>query len=1243
MEPSFIIPLPAVPAKRPYPYEDEDRPEREHRPVDYEQTNNTPPTNIITSAPSDTFPSDSDTDEEDVRLYDTAGVSVGELLPRCCPWPLQTPNVVSVEIPETTLVFPESRYEGFVPPAHVVSERTAVDALRRKIQEIAAASKSGLRDEEEEEEVDEEEEEEVDDFQEIILEDFAIYSDSGFSALEMRPLQYLNAKQFGHSQYLFDGVLRVGDERYFVNQVPFQELSVGNYGHENDSVDGEVWIRSSRNMGQEVYYRLGRPSKCYSRYFSNFVWIANLAKYFVDYLEECDGKSVRLQDFRRDFFKSTFARYGASPAFIRWFDAYGKEDFGVPVSANIEFLYKEACGVLSVQSARFHPIFREIMTFDEYRPVPPNTQSKGGSDSDDVPMTIVTPYIAHCFGHLPCGSVIWSMDLDPKVEALRKKVADPVSLELTKRAVEGTTRLPPPTPPTVTAGSPAGSLAGSARSAMLDSIKPGDTISLPPDPESLSKWSREVPQGGAHGNDDKWYGLVQSVNLHRGSRTFHIIWYYRPVDTVCGVMKYPIQNELFLSNHCTCSDSAPIYEDDILGVHSVSFWPSPLEQSELICRQTYNMTERRFTTYSESDRFCICNRPKGNPLFTEFTSKYRVGDTVLVRKKKQLEPFELVDIDAVSGKVTLRCLYRRSDFEEHCEPNEVVYTDDFITSLYTTITRKCYVHVATNQKVPAPYNRGGGGDLFFMTHFLDGEQCHSLVLKKRDVPSFNMPPTGEKLLGLDLFCGAGNFGRGLEEGGAVEMRWANDISDKAVHAYMANADPSRVTPFLESIDTFQERAIRGRFDSGIPEIGVVGFISGGSPCPGFSILTNDKTTPRQRKNQSLVTAFASMVDLYRPRYGVLENVVGIVQNHRQKREDVFCQLICALVGMGYQVRMLFLDAWSYGSCQSRSRVFLVFAATGEMLPDVPPPSHSHTPDTKNLGLGILGNGERMAARVFHDAYAFPFRSAAAATADLPDVYDTKTDYCIPFPDHVPSATFTTMIRSQVKCIPHYPPGMNFGRAWKSGALTPSDRALFPAPGSLRTKDGAQGWMRCRPNRLFSTITTTQAITDMKLGPQLHWREERPLTLMEARRAQGFPDEEVLVGGLRDKWRAVGNSVAREVSLALGLAIREAVFGGREGASGSGPKSVPVKVVTTARAMGWTDTLKVPPVYGSPLSLNWKSDGSADKSESPSIDMREGHAANRAAYANETGLTNGNGKDGGPAVVVSDMDLDSPQT
>lgn len=45
--------------------------------------------------------------------------------------------------------------------------------------------------------------------------------------------------------------------------------------------------------------------------------------------------------------------------------------------------------------------------------------------------------------------------------------------------------------------------------------------------------------------------------------------------------------------------------------------------------------------------------------------------------------------------------------------------------------------------------------------------------------------------------------------------------------------------------------------------------------------------------------------------------------------------------------------------------------------------------------------------------------------------------------------------------------------------------------------------------------------------------------MEVRRAQGFLDEDVLIGTPAEKWKIVGNSVARPVALALGASLRKA--------------------------------------------------------------------------------------------------------
>ena len=51
--------------------------------------------------------------------------------------------------------------------------------------------------------------------------------------------------------------------------------------------------------------------------------------------------------------------------------------------------------------------------------------------------------------------------------------------------------------------------------------------------------------------------------------------------------------------------------------------------------------------------------------------------------------------------------------------------------------------------------------------------------------------------------------------------------------------------------------------------------------------------------------------------------------------------------------------------------------------------------------------------------------------------------------------------------------------------------------------------------------------------------------MEARRAQGGPDDEVLVGPDAQKRKMLGNAVSRQVALALGMSLRQAWFSNTE--------------------------------------------------------------------------------------------------
>ncbi|KIL89815.1 hypothetical protein FAVG1_06550 [Fusarium avenaceum] len=1044
-------------------------------------------------------------------------------------------NVVRVELPESLLLVPRSCYEPFEPGVPVVKESEAVTRL------LEAAKQAG---------------QDVDDFVEFKLDDFAVYCIRPHYGQEMCSLHHLHTKT-GFSNFLFDGRLSVGGTSFFVREVPIDALPIGDYGTlSRHTVRDKIWIRSRINSKQNIYYRLNQPAKEYRRFFVPFTWVADLAKHFVEYLMIMSESKHDVSIFH---FRSTFSNWLAKSrkrdtVFISWRDEHPSDDFRTSIVANIAFLYKEAIGVLGEKKGRKYSLWAEIWYFQRYERsglVKAPTESRSRSVSvaneaksvEDVTPTIVTQYTYDCFRHLPFGHKLKAMQLSNRAQSLQNEL-------IRKRHLE----LPSPVHKNAKDISTAGRQ-------QIKNIQPGDTISTTRDTEdSGTQWRRDIPHGF---NDvDRWFGLVQRVHVNkRGRRSFDVIWYYRPVDTLCALMKYPWNNELFLSDHCSCGERRKISEDEVLGVHLVEFGGTSATEAEFFCRQTYICTERKWITLERDHLHCthIRNIPK--------LPKFRPGETRLIMIDKasgRSEPCEFVTFyeEEGTGIYRFRRLLRRHQVDPSASksrPNELVYSENLVEVKGKRVLEPCHVRFfKAGKKIPTPYDRDGVGGFFYITHeeILDEETATKSYAPLETLPvslqqGHDPSESIQRLRGLDLFCGGGNFGRGLEDGGGIEMKWANDFDEKAIHTYMANtSDPGEVSPFLGSIDDLQRLAINGEFADNVPPIGDVDFISGGSPCPGFSVLTNDKTTEKQRKNQSLVAAFGSLIDLYRPRYGLLENVPSIVQRKANRDQDVFSQLICAIVGLGYQAHFFLLDASSFGSPQRRSRVFLAFAAPGHRLPRRPDPTHAHPADTTKDSRGNLPTGNPMVERIMTEATPFDFVSARAATADLPAIYDSKPDICIPYPDHRISIGLTARLQNKIRLIPTQPWGMNFAQAWYgldrskagSGVLTPADRLVFP-PGSNalldRTKPASNAYGRQRPDRLIETIVTGQSPDDAKAGRTLHWREDRVLTIMETRRAQGFRDDEVLLGSPADQFKIVGNSVAREVAVSLGAVFREA--------------------------------------------------------------------------------------------------------
>ena len=439
--------------------------------------------------------------------------------------------ITTVEPPQ--LIVPKSKYEGYKHPLPVCVERTAIADLMDETKkrdgvdfqmENDGTSTPALSDE-------------FRDFVEFELSAFSIYlpGDNLHNPFEMRGLQHLTTK-VGHSNFFLDGILSVGNIRRYVQGVPFKVCSLGNYGEDIHTVGSNIWIQSNWNSKTDIYYRLQDPASEYSRYHDGFLWLADLAKHFVDYCQASE-QPVSVHNFRADFSVWMKGLHDSSPAFQTWFQKYDHLDFRRAVAANIGFLYKETFGFNRELCSQ--PIFNELLELDA---IPKHSIKER--------KTIVTPYVYDCFKEIRFGHHLESINFFNASAPQRSVQAEALhftSDTSTSKLVWNSLPKPPKDHKLGLRNSPD---LGSKRR-RIDSIKAGDVLSVTKDgdgsvwKDEISRWRKSV--------DDCWYVFVQKVHLEDGERSFDALWLYKPADTSCAKMKYPFPNELFLSDNCTCT------------------------------------------------------------------------------------------------------------------------------------------------------------------------------------------------------------------------------------------------------------------------------------------------------------------------------------------------------------------------------------------------------------------------------------------------------------------------------------------------------------------------------------------------------------------------------------------------------------------------------------------------------------------------------------------------------------------
>jgi DNA (cytosine-5)-methyltransferase 1 len=148
---------------------------------------------------------------------------------------------------------------------------------------------------------------------------------------------------------------------------------------------------------------------------------------------------------------------------------------------------------------------------------------------------------------------------------------------------------------------------------------------------------------------------------------------------------------------------------------------------------------------------------------------------------------------------------------------------------------------------------------------------------------------GTKLIGVDLFAGAGGMSLGFQRAGFDVMAAVEyDPIHCAVHEFNF-ADCAAICRSVADIDG---RYIREHSKLGGDDVDVV---FGGAPCQGFSMI--GKRIMEDPRNQ-LVHHFVRLVKEMRPKFFVFENVKGLTVGQHKK---FLHEIIEAFEEQGYSV------------------------------------------------------------------------------------------------------------------------------------------------------------------------------------------------------------------------------------------------------------------------------------------------------------------------------------------------------
>jgi DNA (cytosine-5)-methyltransferase 1 len=350
-------------------------------------------------------------------------------------------------------------------------------------------------------------------------------------------------------------------------------------------------------------------------------------------------------------------------------------------------------------------------------------------------------------------------------------------------------------------------------------------------------------------------------------------------------------------------------------------------------------------------------------------------------------------------------------------------------------------------------------------------------------------PRGSNIRVYDFFSGCGGTSVGFGQAGLKHALAVDSCSD-AISTYQKNF--SGVPVIKEPIETVDVDRIKVYFKCKKE----IKLFCGCAPCQPFTKQkTNTKKDTASDGRRGLLTYFSDIVHACLPELVFVENVPGL-QKVSLHEGGPLALFISRLKQDNYSVAVDVIAAQDYGSAQVRRRFVLIASRLGKIT--LPEPTH--------------GNKTNKAYVTVHDAIGnFP---VVEHGAEHPDNQN--------YPNHR-AAKLSVLNLERIRHT-----GANGRRDWPE--------RLLPKCYSAK-KDGKryEGHSDCYTRLAWNEPApglTTRCISYSN-GRFGHPDQDRAITIREAARLQGFPDNFIFTGSLNSMARQIGNAVPVPVAEVFG--------------------------------------------------------------------------------------------------------------